>query len=621
MPSISSSPWARRWTPRRVENLEGGTGSPRRLRRTPLGGDARGSGQPARPERFARLLAAFGWVLDRGVSSTRPIDVGKRIRLCNLLALVGAVIMGAWLAIELAFGDRFGLVWESAFLAGFALVLALNAHQHDRTARFALLLVANGCVSAGALFFADAGGSLPFFALAALPLLLFGPGEWGTIAAGAALPVLLFSLCESGLLARLLGLHPRLAPGWYLAANAFSAFVVAFLVPFFFYRSNLRAEAALERVGQERLKRVIDSDLIGVVRGKLSAQIEVANDTFLGLFGYGRKDLEAGAIDLGIIVPPESLAALARQNADAPSGSRPGLVYERSCRRKDGTSVPALIGVARLDETDDEVIGFVLDLTPQKHVQTQRALIAESEQALRLRDLFSSIASHELKTPLTSLILNLRLLRRRLEKPNDRGARDDGGGLTTQVGRCESAAQRMGELIDALLDVAQMHGGRMKLRRCETDIVQAVRRAVTGFEVDRPDGLQPIAVEAEGPVMAPVDGVRFDQVLTNLLSNAVKYGDGKPIDVRVARDPAANLARVEVIDRGPGIEPNIAAHVFEPFQRAPAARLIPGLGLGLYVVKMIVEGHGGRVEVDSQPGRGARFIVELPCGATAELAS
>ena len=109
--------------------------------------------------------------------------------------------------------------------------------------------------------------------------------------------------------------------------------------------------------------------------------------------------------------------------------------------------------------------------------------------------------------------------------------------------------------------------------------------------------------------------------MTNLLSNAIKYGGGKPIEVRVRRDEAADVARLEVIDHGPGIEPAMTEKIFEPFQRASSAdEPIPGLGLGLYVVKMIVEGHGGTINVESQPGHGSRFIVELPCAAQPRLA-
>ena len=134
--------------------------------------------------------------------------------------------------------------------------------------------------------------------------------------------------------------------------------------------------------------------------------------------------------------------------------------------------MPILVGVALLDESDDEVVGFVLDLTAQKHVESQRALLHDSREALRLRDLFNSIASHELKTPLTALLLSLQLLTRRLEKEVPELAP-----LRAQALRCESAAVRMGELIHALLDVAQIHRGRITLNVQELDVVEAVRKS------------------------------------------------------------------------------------------------------------------------------------------------
>jgi signal transduction histidine kinase len=290
----------------------------------------------------------------------------------------------------------------------------------------------------------------------------------------------------------------------------------------------------------------------------------------------------------------------------------PASVYERSCRRKDGKKVPILVGMAFLDESDDEVVGFVLDLTAQKHVEAQRTLLHDSREALRLRDLFNSIASHELKTPLTALLLSLQLLIRRLEKEAP-----DNAPLRTQALRCESAAARMGELIHALLDVAQIHRGRITLNVQEMDVVEAVRKVVSGFEVNK-DGCGKdgcplrIAVHADGAITAKLDPVRFDQLVTNLLSNAVKYGAGKPIEVVVDRRGDGNSAHVEVIDHGPGIDPAMREKIFEPFQRASANEPIPGLGLGLYVVKLIVEGHGGRIAVDSELGHGSKFVVDLP---------
>jgi signal transduction histidine kinase len=561
----------------------------------------------------AAVRRACGAVLRIGVRKGLPVNAIKRIRLCNILALGGAVIMGLWAAVEAVAGTRESVVWELGFAAAFLAVLGVSALGTYRVARLFLLLTANACVFAGALLFTEpSGGFLPFFALAALPLILFRPGEWLSATLGAALPALLLVTCKTGLAGALLSVHAGQAPAWYFAANAATTLVLAFLVPFFFFRANLKAEASLQRIGQEKLKRVIDADLIGVVRGRLSGRIEDANGTFLCLLGYTRQDLAAGLLDLRMIAPPGS-----SETELAELG--PSAVYERICRRKDGTTVPALVGIARLDaagdagaddpqEGNDEIVGFVLDLTAQKHLEAERTLLQDSREGIRLRDLFNSIASHELKTPLTALLLNLRLLRERVE-----GQQPDDAALRRLTARCESAAARMGELINTLLDVAQIHRGRLTLNVRDTEVVEAVRNVVSGFEEGRRGVARRIAVRADGPFTARVDPLRFDQVVANLLSNAVKYGGGRPIEVRVNHDLAGDSAHLEVIDRGPGIDPAMAEKIFEPFQRATSMEPIPGLGLGLYVVKIIVEGHGGRVAVDSHLGQGTRFIVDLPC--------
>jgi signal transduction histidine kinase len=558
-----------------------------------------GAGKVGRGERMRRLGQR---AMRLGAADGLPVDTHKRIRLCNINALGGSLIMAAWTAFELLFGQRTNALWEAGFLLGFLAVLAFNARCAHRTARLLLIVTANACVFAGALLFTEpSGGILPFFAMAAMPLLLFGPHEWPLAALGAAISAVLLAACKTGFAARVLAIHPRTAPGWYFAANAATTFALAFLVPFLFFRWNLRAEASLRRMGREKLKRVIDADLIGVVRGRLSGHVEDANDTFLSLLGYTRDDLKAGALDLGVIVPIDLFQS-------RPPSQGATSVFERTCPRKDGTMVPTLIGVARLEQDNDEVIGFVLDLSAQKHLEAQRAMLNESREALRLRDLFNSIASHELKTPLTALMLNLRLLRGRLV----RETRPDST-LRVQVDRCETAARRMADLIHALLDVAQIHRGRFTLNRRDTEVVEAVRNVVSGFEVNRQGAGQRIAVRADGPFTARLDPLRFDQVVTNLLSNAVKYGAGKPIEIRVQHDRAADAAHLEVLDGGPGIDPGMTEKIFEPFQRATSMEPIPGMGLGLYVVKMIVEGHGGHIAVDTRLGCGSRFIVDLPC--------
>src|SRR5262245_54213086 len=296
---------------------------------------------------LAPARRAIRRALRLGVRRGMPVDMLKRIRLCNVVALGGAIIMGGWTAIEALFGSRGALPWELLFTSGFIAVLALNAVHAHRASRVLLVISANLCVFVGAVLFKEStGGMLPFFAMAAIPLLLFGPDEWGLAAAGAAFPVLLLAAHQTGLAVRLLGIEPQPAPSWYFAANAATTFVVAFLVPFFFFRANVRAEASLQRTGKEKLQPAIDSDLIGVVRGRLSGRIEDANDTFLCLLGYTRQDLAAGDLDLRMLAPLDPFESELRHHG-------PTSVYERSVRRKDGTKVPVLVGMALLTDSED----------------------------------------------------------------------------------------------------------------------------------------------------------------------------------------------------------------------------------------------------------------------------
>ena len=430
---------------------------------------------PLRPHarKLARRVAPVRYAVERalriGVIGRLPIDTQKRIRLCNVMALGGTIIMAVWAYTEASFGDHHNLPWEVGFMATFLAVLVLNGSGAHRAARLLLVVNANVCVLAGALLFtASSGGILPFFGLAAVALLLFGPEEWGLTTLGALLPALLFASCKIGFASDLLGITPRPAPDWYFAANAVTTFGLAFLVPFFFFRSNVKAEASLQRLGQEKLKRLLDADLIGVVRGRVSGRIEDANDTFLALLGYTRQDLAAGTLDLRMLAPLEpyqselAAARLRSTNGAAAEGRQEGADPGRH-----GLPGRERRRARRLRPRSD---GAETRRGPAHDAARQSggAAVARS---------FNWIASDELKTPLTALLLNLELLGKRLDKEVP-----DGSPLRARVERCESAAVRMGELIDALLDVARIHRGRFTLDVRETDVVAAVRKVVGGFE-------------------------------------------------------------------------------------------------------------------------------------------
>ncbi len=234
-------------------------------------------------------------------------------------------------------------------------------------------------------------------------------------------------------------------------------------------------------------------------------------------------------------------------------------------------------------------------------------LLKTAQEAVRLRDDFLSIASHELKTPLTPLSLKLQVLARLADSEqsgelNRRLARD--------VETMRRQVKRLTYLINDLLDVTRISNGRMKLELEEVELAGLVRDVASRFEPEAERVEGKLDVHLDGPLTGRWDRLRLEQVVTNLLSNALKYGPGKPIQVRL--EAAGGLARLTVRDEGIGIEPEYLARIFEKFERAVSGRHYGGLGLGLYITRQIVNALGGRVAVESTPQQGAVFTVELP---------
>jgi signal transduction histidine kinase len=234
-------------------------------------------------------------------------------------------------------------------------------------------------------------------------------------------------------------------------------------------------------------------------------------------------------------------------------------------------------------------------------------LYGEAQAAVAARDEFLSIASHELRTPLTALRLALENMRRV-------ASREAIEKLPPQyvervLATAERQGQRLEKLVTGLLDVSRIHMGRLELEVEEVDLEAAVQDALGAVEDEAAQSGSEVQVRGE-PVHGFWDRLRVSQVVTNLLANAVKYGGGRPVEVEYF--PRGDRAVLRVRDHGIGIDPADQPHIFERFERAVSSRNYGGLGLGLYIVKRIVEAHGGSIAVDSKPGEGATFQVELP---------
>lgn len=224
----------------------------------------------------------------------------------------------------------------------------------------------------------------------------------------------------------------------------------------------------------------------------------------------------------------------------------------------------------------------------------------------RAKDEFLTITAHELRNPLTSLQGNLQLLQRRVERDPDRG--EDGERLATIIAQSE----RLAQLVGRLLDVSRAELGRLDLAPAATDGAVLVAGAVAAAEGLSADH----RVRASVPERLPVvwDPVRIEQVVTNLVGNAVKHTGGGEIEVGLAR-VGGERVRLTVRDHGPGVPDEAKTRLFERYYRREGdGEAVPGdgLGLGLYISRLIARAHGGELSVADADGGGAVFTLDLP---------
>lgn len=382
-----------------------------------------------------------------------------------------------------------------------------------------------------------------------------------------------------------------------------------------------RAEAAL-RESAARTRAIVDAAVDAIITSDEQGIIESANPAADRLFGYARDELIGQNIN--VLMPSPQQENHDQYPADylrVGEGKTLGIGREVTGVRKDGMTFPIDLSVSEVRLNNRRIFtGIVRDVSERKQAEEQRAAALqrerqarqEAEEANRAKDEFLAVISHELRTPLTPILTWSRLLRAgKLDRVATERALD----------AVERAARSQAQLIEDLLDVSRITSGKLRLEVRPIELPPTVEAAIESVRpAAEAKGIRlEVRLERNAGIVSG-DPERLQQVVWNLLSNAVKFTPrGGRVQVRLQR--TSSHVEIAVSDTGQGINPQFLPHVFERFRQADSSstRTYGGLGLGLAIVRHLVELHGGAVRAES-PGenQGATFVVELPLAALRE---
>ena len=371
-------------------------------------------------------------------------------------------------------------------------------------------------------------------------------------------------------------------------------------------REQREAQDAL-RASEARLRRVVESSMIGIFFWDVSGAVVEANDAFLEIIGYDREDLLAGRVDWSRLTPPEQAAADRHAIQQLLETGR-CTSYEKHYIRKDGSLVPVLIGGALLSDSKEHGVAFIVDLSERKQAEEDRRARREAEAANTAKSEFLANMSHEIRTPMNA-ILGMSYLALQ-------------SGLNPQqqnyVQKVHASAESLLGIINGILDFSKIEAGKLDIESIPFSLSDVLDNlsSLVGLKAEE-KGLELLFVAPPGlPTALVGDPSRLSQVLLNLGNNAVKFTEHGEVVIAIEvleRDEASAHLRFEVRDTGIGMSVEQQQRVFQAFSQADAStsRRYGGTGLGLAISRSLVRLMGGELDVHSAPGRGSRFHFSL----------
>jgi PAS domain S-box-containing protein len=330
--------------------------------------------------------------------------------------------------------------------------------------------------------------------------------------------------------------------------------------------------------------------------------LRFANDRTEQVFGYSRHELIGQSVEM--LVPERWRDTHQRQLEAymlAPAVRSVGQELSLRGRRKDGSELPVEVSLSPFLTPDGLMLTAIIrDVTG--HEQHLNRLQQAHQELERLQQEYVGIISHDLRNPLQVIALRTHMLQRMLEEKGLTREAAIAGGLLQNT-------QRMGGMVEELLDNSRLEAGQVELRWQPTDLARFLAEVL---ERDiPPDSRERFRLRVIEVPPVPVDPPRLERVLVNLLTNALKYSrPGTPITVRL--DHTESQAEISVQDHGQGLRPEDTSRLFQKYYRTREGRLAQGTGLGLYISRLIIEAHGGRIRVASHPGEGSIFTITLP---------